>query len=391
MARTFKRRRGDVLQPGRFTPAVVRGLRMKSTTFDGQYQQEPAPATGRIFNPTWWRYYKEAPEFEMVVLSVDCTFKSGKENDLVAIQKWGVVGVRSYLIERQTEHMGYIQTKAAIRSMQKHGRPASVILIEDKANGPAIVEELQADPDFGASVIAIDPQGDKVSRANAASTDVEAGSVYLPEGAEWVAAFVRTFAAFPGVRFDDDIDAASMFINWRRTRNLAYGVLDLGRQYKSGEKPLPASVEERLVARVDNYANQKKAEPKPPCPVCGPPPDGKPPATVRQGSPGNIHCNQCGCDFNDAGEVTPRPVEIVIGVNCCDRAKEVFKETQRPHANPAGGGTRCVACGKQSGRDPREPAAPGISRKEYNRRRWAIGQFAIRAPRNNKNTYGRFG
>jgi predicted phage terminase large subunit-like protein len=268
MPKTIKRRRGDVLQPGRFTPAVVRGLQMKSGTYDPQYQQTPAPLTGRIFNPTWWRYYKEAPEFEMVVLSVDCTFKSGKENDLVAIHKWGVVGVRSFLIDRQTEHMGYIQTKAAVRSMQRHGRPASVILIEDKANGPAIVEELQADPDFGASVIAVDPQGDKVSRANAASTDVEAGSVYLPETAEWVGTFVRTFAAFPGVKHDDDVDALSQFINWRRTRNLAYGVLDLYKEIASGKRPLPASVEERVIARVDNAAIQRAAEKYPTCPAC---------------------------------------------------------------------------------------------------------------------------
>ena len=374
MRRVFRRRRGDTLQPQRFTDAVVRGLRMKSTTFDGQYQQTPVPLTGRIFNPNWWRYYKEAPEFEMVVLSVDCTFKSGKENDLVAIQKWGVVGVRSYLIERQTEHMGYIQTKAAIRSMQKHGRPASVILIEDKANGPAIVEELQADPDFGASVIAIDPQGDKVSRANAASTDVEAGSVYLPEGAEWVAAFVRTFAAFPGVRFDDDIDAASMFINWRRTRNLAYGVLDLGkrvlREIADGirdawgeliHKPAPKPVAVQARAQKEMRVEGKKRweEKVPPCPHC------KSTCTAwHSDGKGSVmvHCRQCGRD--DGKDPGPNLGDTCPVPGCCIKLQT------------RGGNRWCQNHGifpEHRLEDPVPP--PGVSRRAHFAR---LGQFAIR-------------
>jgi predicted phage terminase large subunit-like protein len=377
MAKTIKRRRGDVLQPGRFTPAVVRGLRMKSTTFDGQYQQEPAPATGRIFNPTWWRYYKEAPEFEMVVLSVDCTFKSGKENDLVAIQKWGTVGVRSYLIERQTEHMGYIQTKAAIRAMQKHGRPASVILIEDKANGPAIVEELQADHDFGASVIAVDPQGDKVSRANAASTDVEAGSVYLPEGAEWVGTFVRTFAAFPGVKHDDDVDSSSQFINWRRTRNLSYGLLELftsGRAAEIEARPLPA-------LKTTRRAHVVPAEVVPACPIC------KSNRLVsRKPVAGGWQCNQCQATCDNEGNLTSQPVNVTIGVDCCDEAKRLFKENGKPYVQKIPEGVKCNGCSRQSGRDPRTPAPMGVSRKQH----FAGLGFAIKSPRN-RSTYGRFG
>jgi len=353
---------------------------MKSREFDGQYQQEPVPTTGNVFNPTWWRYYKEAPEFEMVVLSVDCTFKSGKENDLVAIHKWGVVGVRSYLIERQTEHMGYIQTKAAVRSMQKHGRPASVILVEDKANGPAIIEELRADPDFGASVIAVDPQGDKVSRANAASTDVEAGSVYLPEGAEWVGTFVRVHAAFPGVKHDDDVDALSQFINWRRTRNLAYGVLDHAkrvlREIAEGVRdafgtlvrkpaPKPVGVQARATkeTRVDGYAASKKAND--PCTN----PDCRSTSTIPM-SDGHgglaLHCNQCSAVD---GVLPPKP--IVDGI--CPTEGCGIKLQVR------GGFPWCMNHGQFAQLRPEDPVPPpGISRKQHFGR---LGQFAIRSTR----------
>jgi hypothetical protein len=90
--RVVERERGNVLQPERFTPAVVQGLKRKSREWAGQYQQRPAPASGIIFQPNWWRYYRSIdplPKFDEVAISVDCAFKSATENDFVSIQKWG--------------------------------------------------------------------------------------------------------------------------------------------------------------------------------------------------------------------------------------------------------------------------------------------------------------
>jgi predicted phage terminase large subunit-like protein len=238
MGRIFRRKRGDVLQPERFTSNEIRSLRSRPREFDGQYQQEPVPQSGVIFNPNWWKYFKsaEAPEFDLVALSVDCSFKAKTQNDFVSIQKWGMAGARSYLLDCRTEHLGFAATKAGIKAMQQDGRPASTILIEDKANGSAIIEELKGDPDFGAAVIAIEPSGGKESRAHAASTDCEAGSVYLAEDAEWLASFLRTAAAFPAVKHDDDIDAMTQFLNWRRTRSLSLTWVDYIKSLASGTR-----------------------------------------------------------------------------------------------------------------------------------------------------------
>jgi predicted phage terminase large subunit-like protein len=394
--RTFKRKRGDVLMPMQFPANVVSALRTKSREFDGQYQQEPTPATGRIFNPNWWRLYKELPECELFVLSVDCSFKSKASSDFVAIHKWGTLGIRSYLVERRTERMGYIATKMAIKEMQSRGRPASVILIESAANGIAVIEELQADPDFGASVISIEPQGDKVTRANAASADVEGGSIYLPENAEWLAAFLRTFAAFPGIKHDDDVDAAAMFINWRRTRNLAYGVLDLHKQYESGERALPPSVEEmvlkksRAIVRVDSQA--LAAEKNPECPLCA---ESK--TVARMPVLGGFWCRQCGVSLDSESKLTAQPTKEIIGVNCCERAKEVVRQTNKPHTQVIGSEVRCVACARQSGRDAREPEPRGVSRGDYAKGVGRLrGQFALQVAQQSidakiTNSFGRFG
>src|SRR5713226_3498774 len=157
MARSYMRRRGDTLQPERFTASVVRGLQSKAREWSGQYQQDPVPSTAQFFQPSWWRYYspKAMPEFELVVLSVDCAFRSAPTNDYVCLQKWGQIGSRSYLLDCQTQHLGFAATKAAIRAMQKEGRPASAVLIEAKANGDAIIEELKSDAEFGAAVVPI--------------------------------------------------------------------------------------------------------------------------------------------------------------------------------------------------------------------------------------------
>ena len=226
--RVVERERGDVLQPERFTPAVVQGLKRTSREWAGQYQQRPAPASGIIFQPNWWRYYKSIdalPKFDQVAISVDCAFKSAAENDYVSIQKWGAVGPRSYLLECRTEHLGYTATKVAIKAMKAHGLRANVILIEDKANGSAVIEELRRE-DLGAALIAVNPEGGKESRAFAASADVEAGNVYLPEDAPWLSEFLHVHTNFPAVKHDDCVDSATQFLNWRRTRVFRYGLLE---------------------------------------------------------------------------------------------------------------------------------------------------------------------
>ncbi len=112
--RIYRRPAGDILQPSRFPPAVVRSLKQKSREWAGQYQQLPAPTSGVIFQPSWWKFYRSRdplPDFDVVALSVDCAFKSAQQNDFVCLQKWGAVGSRCYLLEMVTVHLGYAATK----------------------------------------------------------------------------------------------------------------------------------------------------------------------------------------------------------------------------------------------------------------------------------------
>jgi predicted phage terminase large subunit-like protein len=221
------REEGDLLEPRRFPKEVLTTLKreMGTVAFSGQYQQRPAPKSGILFKPGWWRYYQTAPMCDLVLLSVDCAFKdfdgrssSGrktKESDYVSLHVYGINGPRAFLLDRVTEHLGYTATKAAIRSMLAKHPAISHILIEDTANGPAVIEELSREIP---GIIAIRPDGGKIARAQAATADVEAGNVYLPEHEEWTLPLVQLFAKFPLIKHDDDIDAFSQAMNWRRQR-----------------------------------------------------------------------------------------------------------------------------------------------------------------------------
>ena len=381
--RVYRRSKGDVLQPTRFTPAVVTGFKQKPREWSGQYQQLPNPSTGIIFNPNHWKFYRSRdplPEFDIVALSIDCAFKSAADNDFVAIQKWGGIGPRSYLLSYQKEHLGYAATKASIKAMNNEGLRASVILIEDRANGSAVIEELRSDDFFGASVIAIEPEGGKESRAYAASADAEAGNVYLPEDAPWLAGFLRTAAAFPRVAHDDDIDSLTQFLNWRRLRSqgilgvienlkrIAAGGKDALEKLfarKPGEKP---SVQVAITTKTGPPETRAAGGPpvdttKPDkCPACGF-------MTIIQGAGapvGYFFCNQCHAVFDSQGDILSARGQTET---CAASNTGLHIWRKIP-----GQQLKCDACGLQRW-DGTPANTMGMSRAQWARQRTIYGQY----------------
>ena len=90
--------------------------------------------------------------------------------------------------------------------------------IEDKANGSAIISVLRNKID---GIIAVEPEGGKVARANAISYLIEGGNVFLPEDAEWVEEFVDEWSKFPNAEHDDEVDCGTQALNKLRKINAA--------------------------------------------------------------------------------------------------------------------------------------------------------------------------
>lgn len=185
------------------------------------FQGRPSAEEGNIIKRGWFRYYNELPKMVYSLISVDATFKDGDNSDYVAIQVWGKRNKDFYLIDRIKDRMDFPTTLQAIRNTKAKYQSTNAILIEDKANGSAIISMLQRELN---GVIAINPEGGKVARVNAISPLLESGNVYLPQK-EWVNDFIEECVSFPNGKHDDDVDSMSQALNRLRTVNAQ--VIDL--------------------------------------------------------------------------------------------------------------------------------------------------------------------
>ena len=171
------------------------------------YMCSPRVEGGNIVKREWWKRYdpRKVTRFATQVISVDASFKGTETNDFVAIEVWGKLGTDYYLRYCMNAHMDFPQTLQAIRTVRRLYPEAGAVLIEDKANGSAIIQTLQKEM----FCIGINPLGGKEARVHAVSPAVESGHVYIPEGEPWAEAFIDQFTAFPAGKNDDMVDAAS--------------------------------------------------------------------------------------------------------------------------------------------------------------------------------------
>jgi predicted phage terminase large subunit-like protein len=215
------------LWPARESVAQLEAQRrvLGSYGFAGQYQQEPVPRSGGLFQRRWWGWYDDAPEeLDDVMQSWDLSFKDGDGSDYVVGLVAGRVGVAVYLLDRFKAKASFVETCYAIDAMVARYPEASTVLIEDAANGPAVVDALRQKI---RGLIAVRPEGGKLARAAAVQPQVEAGQVYLPRprlsdgreifGRGWVDDFIDTCAVFPKGAHDDDVDALTqLLVRWNQ-------------------------------------------------------------------------------------------------------------------------------------------------------------------------------
>ena len=155
-SRVVQRKKGEILMPERFPPATVDQLRSRRLVYAGQYQQRPAAIEGNLIKRSEVRYYggidprtgqpdEKLPEsFDRKIISVDCAFKDAATSDFVAIGVIGVKGRKRYLLNVVNRHLDAAATEAEIRRQRDLHRPISAVLIEDKANGAAVIQRLRA-------------------------------------------------------------------------------------------------------------------------------------------------------------------------------------------------------------------------------------------------------
>ncbi len=224
----------DVLgrEPGQYmesarrrTPAQWDKIRTQrgSRVWNALYQGRPSPGEGLIFQRQWWKWYDQpqwietdgvchALTFDEIVQSWDMAFKDTDGADFVVGQVWGRRGEHAWLLDQVRGRMSFVDTCMKVRALSARWPQATAKLVEDKANGTAVINQLSS---MLPGLIPVQPDGSKVARASAISPFVEAGNVWLPspEVAPWVDGLVEECAAFPLSAHDDQVDALSQALN----------------------------------------------------------------------------------------------------------------------------------------------------------------------------------
>jgi predicted phage terminase large subunit-like protein len=179
--------------------------------FESLYQGNPTIAEGNIIKREWWKYYRERPTFTRIIDSWDTAFKAKAENNYSVCTVWGEAANGYYLLDVWRQKVEYPELKRAAISL--HGRDkANVVLVEDKASGQSLIQELKRDTKLPVLPVKVD--SDKVSRVNAVSPLIESGKVLLPESAPWLHDYIEELSSFPSAEHDDQVDSTSQFLAW---------------------------------------------------------------------------------------------------------------------------------------------------------------------------------
>ncbi len=217
---------GEVLNPARYSRATLDDMVAKSMGNWGgpiacaQLQQEPSPPGGLVFKTETFGHFKASDRPSrnaFTVLSLDCNFKA---NDISSDVGIAIVGLDNDLLvyDGSSQNLNFLQTvQIAGELVRKWGCKA--IMVEDKANGPAVIEMLRA---AHYTVIPVDPKTSKESRAHAANVLYQAGRALHNTEMTDLAGYESSLSKFPRGKKKDLVDALCQILLYLGSTNDAY-------------------------------------------------------------------------------------------------------------------------------------------------------------------------
>ena len=210
-----RRQPGDVLCPERFDRATLVSLKesMPLRHWDAIYQCRPTAAEGSIFRREWLNWYdhrQSLPRFDRKIVSLDATFKDRATSDFCGFTVWGQVGIDYWLLDVVNERADFNKTLELLAGLGARWKP-SAELIEDAANGPAIISTLKGTRPCR---VAVRPDGSKEARAFSCQPIFVQGRVHLPLEAPWLEEYLGQLLAFPAGENDDLVDSSTQGLRW---------------------------------------------------------------------------------------------------------------------------------------------------------------------------------
>ena len=185
-------------------------------------QGRPVQKEGTLLKRDWFHRYQSPPSAlarycNNIIISIDANLKKTSTGSDAALM---VLGLRRdgtiCVLDGHWSSLSFVELKKKAKRMAKKW-PSASLLIEDKANGPALISSLE---EF-CTTIPFDPgKNNKEVRASKLSDMAEAGRIALPAQAVWVEELLSILTSFPGGSIDDPVDAiAQACLRWDRKAN----------------------------------------------------------------------------------------------------------------------------------------------------------------------------
>jgi predicted phage terminase large subunit-like protein len=212
----YHRPAGQLLQPARDSAEAIDELKREigSRVFAAQYQQNPTPPDGNMIKAAWLGRYDVAPDresFQRVVLSCDPAGKAGIHNDYTAIVIVGVQQKALHVLQVTRGHWTVMQMREQIIALAAQWQ-VDLVIVEDTSSGMGLIQLLKEQTRL--DIVGRRPDADKETRMSRQQGRFEAGRILLPNEAFWLADFESELLAFPYGRYDDQVDALLLFLDW---------------------------------------------------------------------------------------------------------------------------------------------------------------------------------
>lgn len=187
-----------------------------------------------------WDADRPLPEFLYILQSYDCAYTEKTINDPTASSTWGIFRPNddsplcAMLIDCWEDFLAYPDLRRKILDEYKStygdpGKRVDMVLVEDKASGISILQDLQR---AGIPCRSYNPgRADKVQRLHLVANIIARGRVYIPESLvhrghprDWAEALVSQICSFPESERDDLTDTTSQAL--RLLRDMGFLVID---------------------------------------------------------------------------------------------------------------------------------------------------------------------
>ncbi|WCR58535.1 phage terminase large subunit [Wolbachia endosymbiont of Ctenocephalides felis wCfeJ] len=217
----YSREEGQLLYPldeGKEEVEMIKA-ELGSYAFAAQYQQNPIPLSSGIIKTEWLKHYRNFPDDLLhITQSWDTAVSTNNTSNFSVCTTWTRVSNQFYLLDVYRAKLEYPKLKEQVLLLAARWAPHA-ILIETKASGQQLVQELKVSSDL--PIIEIMPHGDKLTRFHQIVPIIESGRVFLPQQAVWLNDFECEILMFPEARHDDQVDSTVQYLQWVREINIS--------------------------------------------------------------------------------------------------------------------------------------------------------------------------